>query len=139
MAIIIDPNIASSGLAFSIDAANMRSYSGIGTVIYDLCSGLGGTLFNGVTYSQTPSPYFDFDGTNDYIGFPKLDVLNGCIDENNPRRFEDITAGEFLNERLEDALLAKMGDEAYKEYIESGEEGISYDEIRKEFNLDKHS
>jgi hypothetical protein len=77
MAIIIDPNIASSGLAFSIDAANMRSYSGIGTVIYDLCSGLGGTLFNGVTFSQSPSPYFDFDGTNDYIGFPKLDVLNG--------------------------------------------------------------
>jgi len=77
MAIIIDPNISSSGLAFSIDAANIRSYSGIGTVIYDLCSGLGGTLFNGVTFSQTPSPYFDFDGTNDYIGFPKLDVLSG--------------------------------------------------------------
>jgi predicted DNA-binding protein len=44
---------------------------------------------------------------------------------------------EFLSERLEDALLAKMGDEAYKEYIESGEEGIPYNEIRKEFNLDK--
>jgi predicted DNA-binding protein len=46
---------------------------------------------------------------------------------------------EFLNERLEDALLAKMGDAAYKEYIESGEEGISYDEIRKELNLDQSS
>lgn len=30
----------------------------------------------------------------------KLDVLESCIDENNPKKFEDITAGEFLNERL---------------------------------------
>jgi hypothetical protein len=37
----------------------------------------------------------------------KLDVLNGCIDENNPKRFEDITAGEFLNERLRELGLKK--------------------------------
>jgi RHH-type rel operon transcriptional repressor/antitoxin RelB len=46
---------------------------------------------------------------------------------------------EFLSERLEDALLSKIGDKAYKEYLESGEEGIPYDQIRKELKLDKHS
>ena len=30
----------------------------------------------------------------------KLDVLPNCIDENHPKQFDDITAGEFLNERL---------------------------------------
>jgi predicted DNA-binding protein len=44
---------------------------------------------------------------------------------------------EFIDERLEDAILAKMGDDAYKEYCQSGEKGIPYDEIRKEFGLDK--
>ena len=29
----------------------------------------------------------------------KLDVLESCIDENNPKSFDDITAGEFLNQR----------------------------------------
>ena len=37
----------------------------------------------------------------------KLDVLTGCIDENNPKGFEDITAGEFLNERLRELGLKK--------------------------------
>ena len=32
----------------------------------------------------------------------KLDVLESCIDENNPKQFEDITAGEFLNQRLKE-------------------------------------
>ncbi|OUR91859.1 flavonol synthase [Flavobacteriales bacterium 34_180_T64] len=30
----------------------------------------------------------------------KLNVLENCIDENNPKQYSDITAGEFLNERL---------------------------------------
>ncbi|GAA3655795.1 isopenicillin N synthase family dioxygenase [Flavivirga jejuensis] len=37
----------------------------------------------------------------------KLDVLEGCIDDNNPKAFEDITAGEFLNERLIELGLIK--------------------------------
>ncbi|MBA6156987.1 isopenicillin N synthase family oxygenase [Tenacibaculum sp. S7007] len=37
----------------------------------------------------------------------KLDVLDKCIDENNPKQFEDITAGEFLNERLRELGLKK--------------------------------
>ncbi len=37
----------------------------------------------------------------------KLDVLDGCIDGNNPKQFEDITAGAFLDERLRELGLKK--------------------------------
>lgn len=37
----------------------------------------------------------------------KLDVLDGCIDEHHPKQFDDITAGEFLNERLRELGLIK--------------------------------
>ncbi|WP_179375656.1 isopenicillin N synthase family dioxygenase [Winogradskyella wichelsiae] len=37
----------------------------------------------------------------------KLDVLESCIDDENPKQFEDITAGEFLNERLIELGLIK--------------------------------
>ena len=37
----------------------------------------------------------------------KLDVLKDCIDENNPKGFEDITAGEFLDQRLRELGLKK--------------------------------
>ncbi|MGB6268937.1 MAG: 2-oxoglutarate and iron-dependent oxygenase domain-containing protein [Olleya sp.] len=37
----------------------------------------------------------------------KLDVLDGCIDKDNPKQFEDITAGQFLDERLRELGLKK--------------------------------
>ena len=37
----------------------------------------------------------------------KLNVLENCIDENNPKQYEDITAGEFLTERLIELGLIK--------------------------------
>ena len=36
-----------------------------------------------------------------------LDCLENCIDSNHPKQFEDITAGEFLNERLIELGLIK--------------------------------
>ena len=37
----------------------------------------------------------------------ELNVLDSCIDGKNPKGFEDITAGEFLHERLIDLGLIK--------------------------------
>ena len=37
----------------------------------------------------------------------RLDCLENCIDENNPKLYEDISAGEFLHERLVDLGLIK--------------------------------
>ena len=34
-----------------------------------------------------------------------LSCLPSCIDENNPKQFADITAGEFLNQRLKEIGL----------------------------------
>ncbi|TRZ45264.1 isopenicillin N synthase family dioxygenase [Robertkochia solimangrovi] len=36
-----------------------------------------------------------------------LDVLDSCVDSDHPKQFEDITAGEFLHERLVDLGLIK--------------------------------
>ncbi len=41
------------------------------------------------------------------ISSMKLDVLDSCVDENTPKAFEDITAGEFLTERLIELGLIK--------------------------------
>jgi isopenicillin N synthase-like dioxygenase len=35
----------------------------------------------------------------------KLDCLDSCIDENHPKQFEDITAGEYLDQRLREIGL----------------------------------
>ncbi len=37
----------------------------------------------------------------------KLDVLENCIDSENPKQFDDITAGDFLTERLRELGLIK--------------------------------
>ena len=37
----------------------------------------------------------------------KLNVLESCISEEYPKSFDDITAGEFLNERLVELGLLK--------------------------------
>ncbi len=61
------PGIVTSGLIYSIDAANTRSYSGSGLTVNGLVGGLGGTLVNGTGFSSSDNGSFFFDGTNDYI------------------------------------------------------------------------
>ena len=36
-----------------------------------------------------------------------LAALPGCVDAENPKLFDDITAGEFLNQRLKEIGLKK--------------------------------
>jgi isopenicillin N synthase-like dioxygenase len=67
------------------------------------------------TIHQVINPPRELWGTSRYsipffmhpISSMKLDVLDSCIDENNPKQFDDITAGEFLNERLVELGLIK--------------------------------
>jgi isopenicillin N synthase-like dioxygenase len=67
------------------------------------------------TIHQVINPPRELWGTSRYsipffmhpISEMKLDVLDSCIDENNPKQFEDITAGEFLHERLVELGLIK--------------------------------
>lgn len=67
------------------------------------------------TIHQVINPPRELWGTSRYsmpffmhpISEMKLDVLESCIDENNPKQFEDITAGDFLHERLVELGLIK--------------------------------
>ena len=36
------------------------------------------------------------------VGSMSLNVLDSCIDENNPKKYKDINANEFLIQRLKD-------------------------------------
>jgi hypothetical protein len=69
MGIDISPIIVTDGLSLYADAFNTRSYSGSGTSINGLVSGIGLTLVNGVGFGTTGTNYFILDGTNDNITF----------------------------------------------------------------------
>jgi len=64
---LIEENIVTDGLVLKLDAGNINSYAGFGTVWNDL-SGFGNTfyLFNGPTFSSVRGGAITFDGTNDY-------------------------------------------------------------------------
>lgn len=67
------------------------------------------------TIHRVTNPPKEMWGTSRYsipffmhpISDMKLDVLEQCIDDDNPKQFDDITAGEFLNERLRELGLTK--------------------------------
>ena len=67
------------------------------------------------TIHRVTNPPKEMWGTSRYsipffmhpISAMKLDVLENCIDEANPKKYEDITAGEFLDQRLEELGLKK--------------------------------
>ncbi len=67
------------------------------------------------TIHQVVNPPRELWGTSRYsipffmhpVSEMKLNVLDSCIDENHPKLYDDITAGEFLYERLVDLGLIK--------------------------------
>ncbi len=67
------------------------------------------------TIHQVVNPPKELWGTSRYsvpffmhpVGEMSLNCLEHCIDEDNPKQFEDITAGEFLHERLIELGLIK--------------------------------
>jgi hypothetical protein len=57
-----------NGLAYCLDAANVRSYPGSGTTWTDLSgNGRTGTLTNGPSYNSSNGGSIVFDGVNDYV------------------------------------------------------------------------
>jgi hypothetical protein len=73
MAVSYNTSIVTDSLAFSLDAANTKSYPGSGTICYDLTGRLSSSaLTNGPTYSSSNNGFFILDGTNDYIFTPRI-------------------------------------------------------------------
>ena len=70
-----NPRIVTDRLVLHLDAANPKSYIGSGTDWKDL-SGKDNdtTLVNSPTYSSNNAGYFDFDGSNDHVTLPTLDI-----------------------------------------------------------------
>lgn len=69
MAFYRGPNVVTSGLVLSLDAANPKSYPGTGTAWNDLAGSNNGTLTNGPTFSSANGGSIVFDGVNDYVSF----------------------------------------------------------------------
>jgi hypothetical protein len=68
MAVSNGPAGISSGLILSIDAANLKSYSGSGTAVVNMSNAdIVPTLLNGPGFSTDGVGSWTFDGSNDYI------------------------------------------------------------------------
>ena len=68
MAFRYSPRVVTDGLVFAVDAGNVKSYPGSGTVWYDLSgNGNNGTLVNGPTFDSDNRGSIDFDGSDDYV------------------------------------------------------------------------
>lgn len=67
-----------NGLIMHWDPANVNSYPGSGTVIYDLSGNDNhGTLYNGVGFSRVNGGVLTFDGVDDYVrGGPNMASSN---------------------------------------------------------------
>lgn len=77
MAIAYNPQIVTSGLVLYLDAGNVKSYPGSGTVCTDISgNGNNGTLVNGVGFNSANGGSFTFDGVNDYISVPNSSSIN---------------------------------------------------------------
>ena len=71
MAIQFNPRIVTDRLAFCLDAANLKSYTGTGVTWADLsATNSPSNLLNGVAFSNNNLGSFDLDGTDDTIKFP---------------------------------------------------------------------
>jgi hypothetical protein len=75
-------SIVRDGLVLHLDAANVKSYPGTGTIWSDL-SGLGnnGTLVNGVGYSISNNGSMVFDGIDDYVSLGDNSTLNNSLND----------------------------------------------------------
>ena len=77
MAIASGPRGINDGLIYFIDPSNVKSYAGVGTVIYDL-SGNGKTSYftNGALYQNYQKGVVLVDGNNDYISTPLFSLTS---------------------------------------------------------------
>lgn len=74
---VTGPNIITDGLSFYIDAGNVKSYPGSGTVITDISNVSSNyNLVNGVGYSSNNGGSLVFDGVNDRLSPVSSDTLS---------------------------------------------------------------
>jgi hypothetical protein len=72
MAGTVAPNIVTDGLVLYLDAANVKSYPGSGTVWRDIVGTNNGTLTNGPTFDSGNGGSIVFDGVDDRVNCGKI-------------------------------------------------------------------
>ena len=85
MGLSYNPSSVSDGIVLYLDAANPRSYAGTGTTWYDISGNSNNATFvDSPTYLSVPQPYFNFDGSNDYMRIvrsPSMSPTSGLTQE----------------------------------------------------------
>lgn len=84
MSLSHSPSIVTNGLLLYVDPANVKSYPGTDTALYDVSGNENhGTLVNGVSFntSEVGTKSFVFDGVDDYITCGNNSTLNGLNNE----------------------------------------------------------
>lgn len=70
----INVTVFTKGNKLSLDAGNTASYPGTGTVWNDLSGSNNGTLVNGVAFSMANGGVMSFDGRDDYVNLPSINM-----------------------------------------------------------------
>ena len=97
------PKIVTDGLVLYLDAANTRSYPGVGTTWSDLSrSGNNGVLTNGPTFNSGNGGNIVFDGSNDYV-----ETNNTINISSNQSRTIDVWV--YLNNSITRHVLCSWG------------------------------
>jgi len=69
-----------TSIVLNLDAGNIKSYSGTGTLWKDLSKyGNNGTLINGPTFNSANGGGIVFDGTNDYVSILDTTILRPTV------------------------------------------------------------
>lgn len=92
------PTIVQKGLVLNLDAGNVNSYSGTGTIWYDLSGNNNyGTLINGPTYNSENKGGVVFDGVNDYADMDISEaIVSNTITISGFIKWNAGTGGMFL-------------------------------------------
>jgi hypothetical protein len=100
MSFVHSPKIVTDGLVLSLDAGNVKSYPGSGTVWTDKSGFVNnGTLVNGVGYTSSFNGSLVFDGTNDYVTVLNNPVLS-TMSVSVWVRIQTVTANKYIFNKL---------------------------------------
>ena len=111
----VGPEITTDGLRLCIDAANLNSYPGSGTTVFDL-SGFGN---NGVlTGSPTVSNgVFQFNGSN-YLQISSINFVSGQSTVIGAARYSGATRGRMITAISNNWLMGQWGNSVANYYAE---------------------
>jgi hypothetical protein len=96
MGLYHSPRIVTNGLVLALDAADRNSYVSGSTTWYDLAGSNNGTLTNGPTYSSANGGSITFDGVDDVVITPIVNLNSFEFTMNMWFKYQPLGAIRFL-------------------------------------------